>query len=154
MTGLKKLFIACACFCIVVPIFAHTPLWIIEDSDDQFVYVKAGFSNGQDAAGMPLYVKSKFDNGIIEKLTFPESSQLAIKIPEEPYFLMFDGGPGHKVAKNGPAGENGFTVHPEAAQNKIPGQGMPLWLIILIIAAILTAGVFIKQRFSQNSEKN
>lgn len=127
---------------IIFPLFAHSPLLIIEDNDEEFVYVKAGFSNGQAASGMSLYVKSKFDNRVIETLKFPETSQLKIKIPDEPYYLVFDGGPGHKVAKNGPPPEAGFSIHAEAINNKIPGQGIPLWMIMVGIAAIITIVVF------------
>ncbi len=144
---MKRIFILFLFFTILAPLFAHTPLLIIEDSDDEWVYVKAGFSNGQDAGGMTLFVKSKFDNRVIDQLKFPEISQLTIRIPAEPYYLVFDGGPGHKVVKNGPAPGSGFTIHSEAVNNKIPGQGMPLWLIIALIAAGITAGVLVKQKF-------
>ncbi len=139
----KIIFIFCLFLLIILPVFAHSPLLIIEDSDDEFVYVKAGFSNGQDASGMQLYIKSKFDNRIIEKLKFPKTSQLQIKIPKEPYYMTFDGGPGHKVSKNGPAPKGGFTVHPEAVNNKIPGQGIPLWIIMAGIAVAIVIIVFV-----------
>lgn len=144
---MKRIFILFLFFITFTSLCAHTPLLIIEDSDDENVYIKAGFSNGQDAGGMTLFVKSKFDNRIIEQMKFPEISQLTLRIPAEPYYLVFDGGPGHKVVKNGPAPGTGFTVHSEAVNNKIPGQGMPLWLIITLIAAGITSGVFVKQKF-------
>lgn len=134
----KAVFVFCFFIFSVLPVFTHTPLLIIEDNDEEYVYVKAGFSNGQDASGMNLYVKSKFDDRIIESLKFPETSQLKIKIPNEPYYMLFDGGPGHKAVKDGPPPEAGFTVHPEAASNKIPGQGMPLWMIIAVISVVIT----------------
>lgn len=135
----------------MLSVFAHTSLLIIEDSDETYVYVKAGFSNGQDASEMNLYVKSKFDDRIIESLKFPETSQLKIQIPNEPYYMMFDGGPSHKVAKNGPQPEAGFTVHPEAASKKIPGQGMPLWMIITVISAVLVIIILVAPKILKKS---
>lgn len=143
----KRSLLVCVLSIFMLPVFAHSPLLIIEDSDEEFVYVKAGFSNGQDASGMTLMVKSKFDDRIIETMQFPETSSLTIKIPAEPYYLVFDGGPGHTIAKNGPAPEGGFTVHPEAADKPIPGQGIPLWLIIGGIAAAIIILVISIPRF-------
>ena len=143
----KRTVLICVMSIFLLPVFAHSPLLIIEDSDEEFVYVKAGFSNGQDASGMTLIVKSKFDDRIIETVRFPETSSVSIKIPAEPYYLVFDGGPGHTIAKNGPAPASGFTVHPDAADKPIPGQGIPLWLLITGIAAIIVLLVFTLPKF-------
>ena len=134
--------LVCVLRVFLLPVFAHSPLLIIEDNDEEFVYVKAGFSNGQDASGMALIVKSKFDDHVIETMQFPDTSTLTIKIPAEPYYLVFDGGPGHTIAKNGPAPASGFTVHADSADKPIPGQGISLWHIIAGVAVIIILLVF------------
>jgi hypothetical protein len=44
-------------------------------------------------------------------------SELTIKIPEEPYRIVLDGGPGHVAVKEGIAPQKGFSVQPDP-----PGQ--------------------------------
>ncbi|MEL3908190.1 MAG: hypothetical protein P1P64_04150 [Treponemataceae bacterium] len=149
----KVIWLTCSFLLFTMKAFTHTPLLIIEDTDEEYVYVKAGFSNGQDAVGMSLLVKSKHDDRVIETHKFPKSSELKVKIPDEPYYLVFDGGPGHKVAKNGPAPEKGFTVHQEAASNKIPGKGIPLVVIIVLIAVAVCGLVFGVHKLLKKNEK-
>ena len=81
---------------------SHTPLLSIEDKEDGTIYVEAGFSDGSSATGMPCRLLDK-DGNILWEGKFDIYSSLTIKKPDaDPYFVEFDGGPGHVVTKEGP----------------------------------------------------
>jgi hypothetical protein len=89
-------------FSLAGSVSAHTPLLYIEDNQDGTIYAEAGFSTGASAAGMPCRLVDEDDN-ILWEGEFGEDSTLIIQKPDvDPYFVVFDGGPGHVVTKPGP----------------------------------------------------
>jgi hypothetical protein len=131
-------------FIMAMPASAHTPLLMLEDNEDGTLTVQGAFSTGAGAAGIDFYVKNKKEGKILLHQKFPEPSTIEIKIPAEPYYLVFDGGPGHKVVKEGPAPPGGFTKNLEAASlkpEKSDASGIPvpipLLIIVVVVAAIL-----------------
>lgn len=131
-------------FIMAMPASAHTPLLMLGDNEDGTLTVQGGFSTGAGAAGIDFYVKNKKEGKILLHKKFPESSIIEMKIPQEPYYLVFDGGPGHKIVKEGPAPPGGFTNNVEAASLKpeksdisgIPVP-IPLLIVIVVVAGIL-----------------
>ena len=111
---------------------AHTPLLYIEDNEDGTIYVEAGFSDGSGTAGMPCRLEDK-DGNVLWEGKFDEYSSLIIEKPNiAPYYVVFDGGPGHVVTKEGPpltAAERGITEAPAeevpVAAPEAPAQAMP-----------------------------
>ena len=96
---------------------AHTPLLSVEDNEDGTIYVEAGFSDGSGATGMPCRLEDK-DGNVLWEGKFDEYSSLIIEKPDVvPYYVVFDGGPGHVVTKEGPAltPAEGETVEAPAA---------------------------------------
>ncbi len=132
-------------------LFAHTPLLMLEDNDDGTLTVEGGFSTGAGAAGVDFYVKRKIDGSIILQQKFPESSIIDITIPQEPYYLVFDGGPGHKIVKDGPEPPDGFTINLEAVSmhpEKSDASGIPIPIpVIIIIIVVAVIIVFVVPRF-------
>ncbi len=130
-------------FIVAVPAFAHTPLMMLQDNEDGTLTVKGDFSTGTGAVGVDLYVKNKLEGTILSHQKFPESSTIEIEIPTEPYYLVFDGGPGHRVVKDGPAPPSGFTKNIEAASlqpaEKSDASGIPVSIPVLIIIVIIAA---------------
>ncbi len=137
-------------FCFTTGLFAHTPLLMIEDNDDGTLTVEGGFSTGAGAAGVDFYIKAKMDKSIILHQKFPESSIIEVTIPQEPYYLVFDGGPGHKIVKDGPEPPDGFTVNPEAVSmqpEKSDASGIPIPMpVIILIIVIAVLVVFVGPR--------
>ena len=89
-------------FLLAGSVSAHVPLLYIEDNEDGTIYAEAGFSTGASAAGMPCRLIDGNDN-ILWEGEFGEDSTLIIQKPDvDPYFVVFDGGPGHVVTKPGP----------------------------------------------------
>lgn len=120
---------------------------LIENNEDGTLTVEGGFSTGAGAAGINFYVKSKLERKILKHLKFPESSVIEIEIPKEPYYLVFDGGPGHKVVKDGPPPPEGFSLNAEAASlqaEKFDASGIPIPMpVLIVLIIIITLMVFI-----------
>ncbi len=143
---------------ILSPLSAHTPLMMIEDNEDGTLTVEGGFSTSAGAAGVNFYVKTKLEGKVLVQQKFPETSIIEVKIPQEPYYLVFDGGPGHKVVKDGPPPPEGFTVNIEASSmqpEKSDMTGIPIpvpVLIIILISAVLS--VFIVPKLLKQKKTN
>jgi hypothetical protein len=110
---------ALACLLIAVSASAHTPLLYIEDNEDGTIYIEGGFSDGSSAAGIPVRMEDADGNtlwkGVLDEFGVVESTL----IPEvEPYYVIFDAGPGHVVTKEG--------IYPSAAvepEDDAPSNG-------------------------------
>lgn len=87
---------------IVTLIYAHTPLLLVEDNGDGTLYAEAGYSDGSGASGMECRLEDP-DGNVLWQGKFDEFSSVEVEIPAvEKYFVVFDGGPGHSVKKEGP----------------------------------------------------
>jgi hypothetical protein len=87
---------------IVTLVYAHTPLLLVEDNGDGTLYAEAGYSDGSGASGMECRLEDP-DGNVLWQGKFDEFSSVEVEIPAvEKYFVVFDGGPGHSVKKEGP----------------------------------------------------
>lgn len=143
-------------FTATVPAFAHTPVLMIVDNEDGTLTAEGGFSTGASAEGIDLYVKTKKDGKILLQRKFPESSTIEIDIPNEPYYVIFDGGPGHKIVKDGVPPPGGFTVNATTKQIKLEksdASGIPLPLpAILLIVGLAVVSVFLVPKLSKKDK--
>ncbi len=134
------------CCTTAMTALAHTPVLMLEDNEDGTVTVEGGFSTGAGAEGVMCYVKTIKDGKILLSQQFPESSSITVEIPEEPYLIIFDGGPGHKIVKKGPQPLGGFKVNADAVNlpiEKSDVSGIPVPLpILFVIVAIAIVLVF------------
>ncbi len=131
------LFIFCSSTAMTA--LAHTPVLILMDNEDGTLTIEGGFSTGAGAEGVRCSVKTMKDGNIILSQQFPESSSITVQIPKEPYQVVFDGGPGHKVVKKGPEPPGGFTVNADAVnlpleKSDVTGIPIPLPIIFAMIA--------------------
>ena len=86
--------ISSVCFC-------HTLYMNVVDNEDGSVTVEGMFSTGATAAGLTLFLADEKEK-IIKKIKMDEFGEATFKIPEAPYTIFLDGGPGHTVRKQGP----------------------------------------------------
>lgn len=105
---MKKIFIVFVLMMCSIMLFAHSPLLTVEDNGDGTIYVQGGFSNGASAAGVKLYLTDKASGQKIWEGEFPDVGELNLPIPNVPYTVTFDAGPGHIIVKDGPEPEGGF----------------------------------------------
>lgn len=81
--------------------FAHTALLQMSDNEDGTMEIFGGFSTGQSAAGAKILIKSQITSNILYENRVPQSGTLIVQIPKEPYLVVLDSGPGHRVEKTG-----------------------------------------------------
>ncbi len=80
--------------------FAHTPLCSCYDNMDGTATCEGGFSDGSSAAGVSMKVLDTEGNVLIEG-AMGEDSTFIFEIPEIPYVVLFDAGPGHSIEIKG-----------------------------------------------------
>ncbi len=93
-----------------VSLLSHSLVFDAIDNEDGTMEIMGMFSTGVSAEGATLKVISLATNKIIYEKRIPASGSLMVNIPKEPYKLLLDSGPGHRIEKNGfiePIG--GFT---------------------------------------------
>ena len=88
---------------------AHSLLLSILDNEDGTITVEGMFSTGESAEGAKILIESLQTGRILFEQRLPEESELTINIPEEPYQIVLDGGPGHTTIKPGIAPPGGFA---------------------------------------------
>lgn len=92
--------------------YSHAPTLEIEEDEDGYIFVQAGFSNGESAKGLPIIiVQDKNYNGeyetregklVLYKGVFNDKSEIVLPKPKaKKYIVIFDGGVGHVIEKKG-----------------------------------------------------
>lgn len=77
-------------------VLAHTPLCSCWNNGDGTVTCEGGFSDGSSAAGVDIKVVDK-QGQVIKKDKMSDMSQYTFEEPDNPYTVILDAGPGHKV---------------------------------------------------------
>nr|WP_319395840.1 hypothetical protein [uncultured Desulfobacter sp.] len=83
------------------PAFGHTLFMNLTDNEDGTVSVEGMFSTGATAANLPLYLLDANEKQIL-KVKLDENGEAEFNIPDQPYTVFLDGGPGHTVREDGP----------------------------------------------------
>ncbi len=83
------------------PAFGHTLFMNLTDNGDGTVAVEGMFSTGAAAENLPLYLLDTKEKQIL-KIKLDENGEAEFTIPDHPYTVLLDGGPGHTVRKDGP----------------------------------------------------
>ncbi len=92
--------------------YAHKPLMSVDKNDDGSLYIEAGFSDGDSAAGHKILIKALATGKMLAEYTLPKESSLDVPMPDEPYSVTFYGGEGHSVTKTGPGYEGQEVTTP------------------------------------------
>lgn len=79
---------------------AHTPLLTCYDNMDGTATCEGGFSDGSSASGISMKVLDTEGNILVEGV-MDEDSSFVFDIPEVPYVVLFDAGPGHSIEIKG-----------------------------------------------------
>ena len=89
---------------------AHSLLLSAMDNEDGTITITGQFDTGATAQGAMVRLETPDGAEILFKQRLPEESELIVKIPERPYVIVLDGGPGHTVTRDGIAPAGGFKV--------------------------------------------
>lgn len=92
--------------------FSHAPTLEIEEDEPGYIFIQAGFSNGESAYNLPvIIVQDKNYNGeyktregrlVLFEGLFDEKGEILLPKPKaKKYIVIFDGGLGHEIEKNG-----------------------------------------------------
>lgn len=90
-------------------LLSHTLLLNIFDNEDNTIQVEGIFSTGEPASGAQILLKSLSGGKVLYKKRLPLEGELTINIPQEPYQVILNGGPGHNITQKGIAPKNGFV---------------------------------------------
>lgn len=127
--------------------FAHALIIGAYSNDDDTITVEGKYDTGATAQGAQVRLESLNTGKVLFKQRLGIESQLTIKIPEEPYRIVLDGGPGHVAVKAGIAPQNGFSVQPKPPKQKAQsthGHGKPgLSLAYLVTLGLVFCFLFL-----------
>lgn len=118
---------------------AHTLILGAFDNEDGTITVVGKFDTGALAQGAMVRLEALGSGTILFQKRLPEESELIVSIPKEPYQIVLDGGPGHKVIKKGIIPENGYASNANSSAktaqlSKARGVNLPVM--------VCTAGAF------------
>lgn len=110
---MKKLLLFFMSIFTFVFVYAHDPILTVEDLKNGTILIQGGFSNGESAEGVDLYIlKDRPYAGaeetyegklILFKTVFDKTNEIEIPKPKtSKYVIVFDAGPGHIKELRGP----------------------------------------------------
>ena len=124
MAMFKKAMTMCilAVFFLASHGYAHQLILGVMDNGDDTITVQGEFDTGASAEGALIRLESLNSGVVLFKQRLPRESELTVKIPDEPYRIVLDGGPGHVTTKDGLPPQKGFSVKAEKAPKKAEPQ--------------------------------
>lgn len=130
--------------------FAHKLILSVYGNDDDTITITGEFDTGASAFGALVRLETLGSGDVLFQKRLPEESELTVKIPEEPYQIVLDGGPGHVSIKKGIPPEKGFTTKPKPRQKSRLSKAGNInlaWITSLIVAGcLLLLTIFISIR--------
>ena len=101
MSSKFRLAIAVSAFVFSSTLWAHTLLMTVNVNEDDTVTVEGLFSSGSPASGLEIRLEAP-DGKIIATKDADADGIATFEKPDEPYYIVMDGGEGHVVEEEGP----------------------------------------------------
>lgn len=111
---------------------AHTLILDVYSDIDDTITIRGKFDTGASAAGALVILESSNTGEVLFEERLPLESEITVEIPDEPYRIILDGGPGHRKTKQGIPPKNGFTVAPEEEKDQTTTGGINVPLIVCL----------------------
>jgi len=132
-------------------IYAHTLIMNIIDNEDDTITIVGEFSTGQSAVDAMIRIEALNNGDTLFAKRLPDEGEITLDIPQEPYQVVLDGGPGHIIVKEGIAPLKGFTVvssntkaeKKELSKTMTSRNNWSLPYIVLISFTLLLVGLSI-----------
>lgn len=96
-----RLAIAVCAFIFSSTLWGHTLLLAVNLNEDDTVTVEGLFSSGSPASGLEIRLEAA-DGRIIATKHADADGIATFEKPDEPYYIVMDGGEGHVVEEEGP----------------------------------------------------
>jgi len=141
----KIVLFSAVCFA-AISLYAHNLILNVIDNNDNTITVEGLFDTGADAAGAQVRLESLTNGEVLYAKRLPIESELTIEIPNEPYQIVLDGGPGHTMIREGIEPLEGFskelkekvkTDNKELSKTKSSNNDWNLTTIILFTVCII-----------------
>lgn len=113
----KKNFLYFILLLLPTLIYAHELILNVKDNQDNTITVEGLFDTGELTPEAQVRLEALATGEVLYKERLPQTSQLIIKIPNEPYQIVLDGGPHFQEVKKGVAPKNGFTKNTNKSEN-------------------------------------
>jgi len=138
-------------------LFGHSLVLNVFDNGDNTITIEGIFNTGESAAGALVKIEVIDSGEILFKQRLSEDEDITVEIPQIPYNIILDGGPGHSAEKIGIPPKNGFKEikinterpkkekRPSKTSMKI-SSSPAITVSILIAFILLLATIFISIR--------
>ncbi|DAB33485.1 MAG TPA: hypothetical protein CFH82_10385 [Sulfurospirillum sp. UBA12182] len=144
---MKKMMI----FMLLLPfyLYAHTLVLSVFDNGDDTINIKGMFNTGESAAGAMVRLEALSSHEVLFEQRLSDESELVTKIPEVPYIIILDGGPGHSTKHEGIPPKEGFKqevkkqVKAKKPQEKPNRMSMKLSSSVAVNVSILIAFILL-----------
>jgi hypothetical protein len=140
-------------FCFVASLFfltdafAHKLILGVYGNGDDTITIEGKYDTGASAAGALVRLESLNSGEVLFRERLPRKSELTVKIPDEPYQVVLDGGPGHLSVKEGIPPASGFSAplkeNPKAKPSGAAGLNRPLAICVGLAFCLLLLTIFI-----------
>lgn len=118
-------------------VYSHKLLLNVMDNDDNTLTLIGVYDTGQSAANAKIRLEALNSGDILYEARLPDSSEVVVKIPNEPYQIVLDDGVGHMQIKEGIPPKGGFLVKQNKEKKAITKkQGLNLAYILSLSLAI------------------
>ncbi len=114
---MKKIYKLLLILVLPISLYSHSLLLNLIANEDGTMTIVGGFNTGESAAGALIKLEALSSGEILFQQRLSDSSELTVDIPNIPYQVILDGGPGHTVSKEGIEPEEGF-IKPKKEQVK------------------------------------
>ena len=95
---------------ILSNLYAHTLIMNVLDNEDDTITIVGEFSTGQKAVDAMVRLEAMSNGNILFEKRLPDVGEFTIKIPQEDYQIVLDGGPGHQIVQKGISPIKGYTI--------------------------------------------
>jgi hypothetical protein len=120
------------------------------NNEDDTITIVGEFSTGQKAVDAMVRLEAINSGDILFEKRLPDVGEFTIKIPQEPYQIVLDGGPGHQIVQDGISPSQGYIIDTTVKEKKKklsePITSKNKWslpYIILITVTLLLIGLTI-----------
>lgn len=98
--------------------YSHSILLMVDLESDSTIYIEGGLSTGRIPAGATITLAEKASGRPIWQGPMPDSGNIVLPLPENPYTVTLNLSEGHAVTKSGPLKKSDTTAGAASSTTK------------------------------------